>query len=92
MATLVQTLNQVGWSIAGRQVRLLALGDYVPANGVPENRLEFLGWRAVAQGGKLASFVGSEGPIQHDVTRDRLRRLFDAMGAQVARDVLPAHS
>ena len=42
--TLVRCLNGVEWQIAGRQVRLLVLGHYIPESGIPEERCEFLGW------------------------------------------------
>lgn len=42
--TLVRCLNNVGWELAGRQVRMLVLGHYIPASDIPEGRCDFLGW------------------------------------------------
>lgn len=42
---LVRALNDAGWRVGGRDVRLKVLGHYVPASDVPEGRLDFLGWK-----------------------------------------------
>jgi len=52
---LVQALNAVNWTIDGRQVRIKALGHYVPSTPIPEGRCEFLGWKPQAEAIRILS-------------------------------------
>ena len=52
---LVQALNSVNWMIHGRQVRIKALGHYVPSTPIPEGRCEFLGWKPQAEAIRILS-------------------------------------
>jgi hypothetical protein len=44
--TLVKTLSDVGWEIAGRRVVLRVMGGDPPPGEIPQDRLDFLGWRS----------------------------------------------
>lgn len=52
---LVQALNSVNWMIEGRQVRIKALGHYVPSTRMPEGRCQFLGWKPQAEAIRILS-------------------------------------
>jgi glycosyltransferase involved in cell wall biosynthesis len=51
----VQALNSVNWMIDGRQIRIKALGHYVPSTPIPEGRCEFLGWKPQAEAIRILS-------------------------------------
>lgn len=46
---LVEALDAVGWTIAGRQVRVLVLGRSRPVREVSPERLDFRGWKEQAE-------------------------------------------
>jgi hypothetical protein len=44
--TLVKALSDVGWEVAGRRVVLRVMGGDPPPGEIPQDRLDFLGWRS----------------------------------------------
>jgi glycosyltransferase involved in cell wall biosynthesis len=44
--TFVKALSDVGWEVAGRRVMLRVMGGAPPPGEIPQDRLDFLGWRS----------------------------------------------